>query len=87
MRARTVGLSVLAHGILIGAGGCSSESPTSPLTPGAAAADKGGTPNPAAPGFPQDTTGTTVQGGLLGAGGRQSDPTVQAAGGLLGAGG
>lgn len=85
MRVRNIGLSVLALGILIGAGGCSSESPTSPLAPGAAAANKGGVPNSAAA---QDTGTATVQGGLLGAGGRQkSEPTVQAAGGLLGAGG
>lgn len=83
MRARSIGLSVLALGILIGAGGCSSESPTSPLAPTTSAASKGGKPAAG------DTTATaTSQGGLLGAGGRQTgEPTVQAAGGLLGAGG
>jgi len=86
MRVRTFGLSILALGILIGAGGCSSESPTSPLAPGTVSADRGGIPNAAAPGFPQDTT-VTIQGGLLGAGGRQGGETTVQAGGLLGAGG
>lgn len=62
MRVRNFGLSVLALGILIGAGGCSSESPTSPLAPGAAAAAKGGYMG----GVNRDTTRSTVQGGYMG---------------------
>ncbi len=68
MRVRTIGLSALALGILIGAGGCSSESPTSPLTPGTVSAAQNGIP---AGSLPQDTTMTTTDGGAYaGSGGR-----------------
>jgi hypothetical protein len=82
MRVRNIGPAVLALGILIGAGGCSADSPTSPLVPSTTSAIKGGIP--AAP--RQDTTGVTVQGGYLGGGGRTST-TAEAAGGYLGGGG
>jgi hypothetical protein len=42
MRVRSYGFATLALGILIGAGGCTSESPTSPLVPARPAAAKGG---------------------------------------------
>ncbi|HEY0152846.1 MAG TPA: hypothetical protein VGB92_12670 [Longimicrobium sp.] len=84
MRVRTFGLSILALGILIGGGGCTAESPTSPLAPATAAANKGGVPNHTA----GDST-VTVQGGYLSGGGRRPDggSTVQAAGGFLSGGG
>lgn len=69
MRVRTIGLSALALGILIGAGGCSSESPTSPLTPATVSAAPNGVP---AGSLPQDTTTTTTTdgGAYAGSGGR-----------------
>jgi hypothetical protein len=79
MRARTFGLSVLALGILIGAGGCSSESPTSPLAPTSAAANKGGSPNAG-----QDTVATTTSGGYITTGNRREQPgTVTISGGYI----
>jgi hypothetical protein len=70
MRVRTFGLSALALGILIGAGGCSSESPTSPLAPASAAANRGGIPNAAAA-IPQDTMLTVQSRGYSGSGSRE----------------
>lgn len=83
MRARTFGLSVLALGILIGAGGCSADSPTSPLTPGTAAANKGGVPNSAAQ---QDTTSASVSGGYVATGNRNEPGTVTISGGYVATG-
>jgi hypothetical protein len=80
MRARTLGLSVLALGILIGAGGCSSESPTSPLAPSTVAANKGKTAT-------TDTTTVTASGGYVATGNRREQPgTVTAAGGYVATG-
>lgn len=42
MRVRNIGPAILAFGILIGAGGCSADSPTSPLAPSDVSAQKGG---------------------------------------------
>lgn len=80
MRVRTCGLTALALGILIGAGGCTSDSPTSPLAPSAPSADKGGIPSASAP---RDTSTTTVQGGgYIGGSNRQdTGSTITAAGG------
>jgi hypothetical protein len=84
MRARTCGLAALALGILIGAGGCTSDSPTSPLVPSAPSAAKAGTTQ-------DDASISTAKGGLLNGGGRQADgtesTTTQAFGGLLNGGG
>ena len=78
MRARTLGLSVLALGILIGAGGCSSESPTSPLAP--STASKGKTAS-------QDTATVTASGGYVATGNRREQPgTVTTAGGYVATG-
>jgi hypothetical protein len=60
MRARTTGFAALALGILIGAGGCSADSPTSPLTPGGVDVTKGGYIQG---GGRSDTTSVSVQGG------------------------
>jgi len=84
MRVRTIGLSVIAFGILIGAGGCSSESPTSPLAPSTASAVKGGY---IGAGSRTDSTSVSTQsGGYIGAGSRRdpTSPTIQ--GGYIGAG-
>lgn len=80
MRVRNIGSAILALGILIGAGGCSADSPTSPLVPSTTSAIKGGVP--AAP--RQDTTGVTVQGGYIGGGQRQA--STSAYGGYIGGG-
>ncbi|HEX8674608.1 MAG TPA: hypothetical protein VF710_22095 [Longimicrobium sp.] len=80
MRVRTIGLSALALGILIGAGGCSSESPTSSLAPASASTQqKGGfigsgkeSPASVSGGFigsgRRDTTTATISGGFIGSG-------------------
>jgi hypothetical protein len=86
MRVRNIGPAILALGILIGAGGCSADSPTSPLVPSTTSAIKGGIP--AAP--RQDTTGVTTQGGYAGAGTRSdattTTTTTSVSGGYAGAG-
>ena len=80
MRARTFGLSVLALGILIGAGGCSSESPTSPLAPSTAATNKGKAAS-------QDSVTVSASGGYVATGNRREEPgTVTAAGGYVATG-
>lgn len=81
MRVRNIGPAILAFGILIGAGGCSADSPTSPLVPSTSSATKGGVP--AAPA--QDSTGVTVQGGGY-IGGGQRETTTSAFGGYIGGG-
>jgi len=84
MRVRTIGLSVLAFGILIGAGGCSSESPTSPLAPSTASTVKGGYIGGS---NRQDSTSASVAGGgYIGGSGRAQpgSETVSAAGGYIG---
>lgn len=81
MRVRTLGLSILALGILIGAGGCSSESPTSPLTPGTVSAAKGGYMG----GVQRDSTRTSVNGGYMGGVmGHGGDGEATVSGGYMG---
>ena len=84
MRARNTALAALALGILIGAGGCSSDSPTSPLAPSSVSAEKGGY---LGSGNRTDSTSITTQSGYIGAGSRQeSTTTTTASGGYIGAG-
>jgi hypothetical protein len=81
MRVRNIGSAILALGILIGAGGCSADSPTSPLVPSTSSAAKGG--------VKADTTASvTTQGGYAGAGTRTDAPatTTAVSGGYAGAG-
>ncbi len=81
MRVRTCGSALLALGILIGAGGCSSESPTSTLTPTTASAEKGGFI-----GSGKEST-TTASGGFIGSGRRDTtSTTLSASGGFVGSG-
>jgi hypothetical protein len=81
MRVRTIGLSALALGILIGAGGCSSDSPTSPLTPSTISAAKGGYMG----GVQRDTTRSSVSGGYMGGVmGRGADGEATISGGYMG---
>ncbi|HEX8454515.1 MAG TPA: hypothetical protein VF647_20710 [Longimicrobium sp.] len=81
MRVRTISLSALALGILIGAGGCSSESPTSPLAPGTISAAKGGYMG----GVQRDTTRSSVSGGYMGGVmGRGADGEATISGGYMG---
>lgn len=84
MRVRNIGSAILALGILIGAGGCSADSPTSPLVPSTSSAIKGGVP--AAP--HQDSASVTTQGGYAGAGTRTGTTatTTAVSGGYAGAG-
>jgi hypothetical protein len=82
MRVRTIGLSVLALGILIGAGGCSSDSPTSSLAPSTVSASKGGYMG----GVNRDTTRSSVSGGYMGGvmGGGTGSGGATVSGGYMG---
>lgn len=83
MRVRTCGFAILAFGILIGAGGCSSESPTSPLAPSTTSEMKGGYIGGGQRG--QDSASVSTQnGGYIGGG--QKESTVTASGGYIGGG-
>jgi len=68
MRVRTCAVTTLAFGILIGAGGCSSESP---LSPSASAANKGGVPaggnrpDTVSAGARPDTSTASINGGYI----------------------
>jgi hypothetical protein len=80
MRVRTLGLSILALGILIGAGGCtSSDSPTSPSA--RFNAGKGGSMG----GVNRDTTRSTISGGYMGGVmGTGNDDGATVSGGYMG---
>lgn len=81
MRVRNIGPAILAFGILIGAGGCSAGSPTSPLVPSTASAEKGGFI-----GSGKDAT-TSAAGGIIGTGQRDTtSTTLTASGGFIGSG-
>lgn len=81
MRVRTFGLSILALGILIGAGGCtSSDSPTAPSA--RFNASKGGYMG----GVNRDTTRSSVNGGYMGGVmGNGGDQEASVNGGYIGA--
>lgn len=89
MSVRTSLRCVVALGILIGAGGCSSDSPTAPFVPSSSAATKGGTGmigsgNAAG----RDTTTPTLFGGHIGSGNAvpTAETTSNAFGGHIGSG-
>lgn len=90
MRVRSYGFATLALGILIGAGGCSSDSPTSPLVPARPAAEKGGYLGTGSRQEGATTSTTTSSGGYLGTGSREaaapSTSAASASGGYLGTG-
>ena len=73
MRVRNIGSAILALGILIGAGGCSADSPTSPLAPSGVSAQKGGfigSGKESTSTAKRDTTSATLtaSGGFVGSG-------------------
>ena len=81
MRVRNLGLAVSALGILIGAGGCTSESPTSPLAPSVVSAAKTTI-------RPDSAAGSASADRYAGSGSRTEEVTVQNAelGGYAGSG-
>lgn len=86
MRVRTTGFAVLVSGILIGAGGCSADSPTTPLAPAEASHIKGGYSGSGS--SVEVPTSTTRGGGYSGSGSyvEESAPPVSAFGGYSGSG-